>query len=112
MNIKNNMDIKKAKQEYRKEVIKEELDELKDILSDGEHRLLGIDKETWDAEEFDPHTMLFDWLFAKKHGFIKFVREQEDEVDHEKDVVIRPTEKGKKFLNWLIKQDKKVRLKA
>ncbi|MEM3858865.1 MAG: hypothetical protein QW478_05610 [Candidatus Micrarchaeaceae archaeon] len=112
MNTKNNMDIEKAKRDYRKEVIEGGLDELKDLLADGEHRLLGIDKETWDAEEFDPHCMLYDWLFAKKQGLIKFVREKEDKVDHEKDIIIKPTEKGKKFLNWLIKQDKKTRLKA
>ncbi|MEM0142513.1 MAG: hypothetical protein QXL94_00965 [Candidatus Parvarchaeum sp.] len=112
MDTKNNMNVEKAKRDYDKEVIEEGLYELKDLLADGEHTLLGINKEIWDTEEYDPHNMLYDWLFAKRHGLIEFVREKEDKVDHEKDIIIKSTEKGKKFLDWLIKQDKKARLKA
>lgn len=69
--------------------------DLKEILNaDGECSLVGIDKETWNKEFYDPHNMVYAWLFAKRRGLIKYVRE-----DNEGNVVVRMTPTGFKFLN-------------
>ncbi len=95
-----NKELEKVYNQYKKEKSENPflLKELREILS-GKTTLLGISPEDWNANLYDSHAMLYDWIFAKKHGLIKKVGIFKDS-DIE-DVVTVPTKLGEQMYELL-----------
>ena len=100
------MGLREAYLEYKKDYIygthQGEAVDLWDLLAPSrqgdwfEKVLLGINKAIWDNEDYDPHSMLYDWLFAKRNGLIKYVRF--DRVNDS--VVYTITRRGRLFRDY------------
>lgn len=55
----------------------------------GKRTLIGIDKFTWDSEEYDPHSGVYVWIFAKQNKLIEYAGEDENG-----DVLVNITGRG------------------
>ena len=98
-----NKKLEEVYRQYEKE--KDNIEDLTEILK-GRSTLLGISPLDWEADFYDSHVMLYDWLFAKKHRLIKKVGINKE--DDEENVITVPTELGKQMYKLIEKRNKKL----